>query len=215
MKIKKLGHCCFIVEAKGKRILTDPGAPDYSGLVGAEIGHIDAVLITHEHSDHLHIDSLKQILASNPSAMVVTNTAVGKLLDEAGIKYTKVENGEDLMIGDVNVSGFGDIHAEIYKEFGMVQNTGYMIDDLCYPGDSFNIPNTSKVDILALPVVGPWVLMKNAIEYAQKINPRIVFPVHDAIVKDFGKFVWFVPETILKESGIAFKKLEIGKEEEL
>ncbi len=214
MKIKKLGHCCFVAEpVAGVKIMTDPGAPDYAGAMDMEVG-LSAVVITHEHSDHFHIESLKKILDKNPNCIVITNTAVGKLLDEAGIKYNLVEEGQSFEVKGVPIKGFGNIHAEIYEDFARVQNTGYMIAGLCYPGDSFSYPD-SDVDILALPVVGPWVLMKNAIDYAKNIRPRIVFPVHDAIVKDFGKFVWFVPETILKDSGIPFKKLEIGKEEEL
>jgi L-ascorbate metabolism protein UlaG (beta-lactamase superfamily) len=26
MKIKKIGHCCLVIETNGKRIMTDPGS---------------------------------------------------------------------------------------------------------------------------------------------------------------------------------------------
>lgn len=212
MKIKKLGHCCFIAEPKsGVRIMTDPGA--FSELQNEE-KNINAVLITHEHQDHFHIDSLKKVLVNNPNAIVITNTAVGKLLDEVGIKYTKVEEGESYDLNGVNIFGFGNTHAEIYGEYGQVQNTGYMIGKLCYGGDAFHNPNM-EVDILALPVAGPWMRIKDAIDYAKNLKPRICFPVHDAIVSDFATFAWRIPEMILKESNILFKKLEIGKEEEI
>jgi len=212
MKIKKLGHCCFVAEPKeGVRIMTDPGA--FSILQIAE-KNIDVVLITHEHQDHLHVDLLKDVLKNNPEAMVITNTSVGNILDKNGIKYLKVEEGERYEIKGVTISGFGNVHAEIYEDFGKVQNTGYMIDDLCYAGDSFNYPD-ADVDILALPVAGPWMKISNAIDYAKNIHPRICFPVHDAIMQDFATFVWKIPETILGEDNILFKKLEIGKEEEI
>lgn len=212
MKVKKLGHCCFVAEPKdGVKIMTDPGA--FSTLQ-IEEKDINAILITHEHNDHLHIDSLKIVLANNPNAIVITNTAVGKILDKEGIVYTKIEEGERYGIGGVNIIGFGNTHAEIYREYGAVQNTGYMIDNLCYGGDSFNYPDTD-VDILALPVAGPWMKMKDAIDYAKNIRPRVCFPVHDAIMQDFATFTWRIPEKLLKEDNIDFKKLEIGKEEEI
>src|SRR3989344_1349024 len=127
MKIKKLGHCCLVVEANGKRVMTDPGS--YTTSQNAE-KNIDAVLITHEHYDHLHIDSLKKILANNPGAIVITNNSVGKLLDTEGIKYTIVEEGQDFEIENIKIKGFGNLHAEIYGSYGQVQNTGYMIDGL-------------------------------------------------------------------------------------
>jgi len=212
MKVTKLGHCCFVVEPKeGVRIMTDPGA--FSTMQN-EVKNISAVLITHEHQDHPHVDSLKKVLANNPSAIVITNTAVGNLLEEVGIKYIKIEEGQKYDLNTVNIAGFGNIHAEIYETYGRVQNTGYMIDSLCYPGDSFANPN-SKVDIVALPVTGPWMCIKDAIDYAKKINPRIVFPVHDSHIHDWASFIWRVPENLLKEVGIGFKKLELGKEENL
>src|ERR1044072_7550990 len=78
MKITKFGHCCLRIEEKGLVILTDPGT--YSSLQDEATG-IDIVLITHEHADHLHIDSLQKVLTHNPGVRVVCNSAVAKLLD--------------------------------------------------------------------------------------------------------------------------------------
>ena len=212
MKIKKIGHCCFIAEPKeGVRVMTDPGA--FSTLQ-VEEKNISAILFTHEHQDHFHLDSLKKVLENNPSAMVITNTAVGKLLEEAGITYTKIEEGQSYDLNGVKIIGFGNLHAEIYNTYGQVQNTGYMIEDLCYPGDAFQYPD-ARVDILALPVTGPWMRIKDAINYAKNIKPRIVFPVHDAHIQEWASFIWRVPENLLKEDNIEFKKLDLGKEEEL
>ena len=211
MKIKKLGHCCLVIEIDGKRIMTDPGAYTIEGQTKEQ--NIGLILITHEHQDHLHIDSLKKVLENNPNVIVVTNTSVGKLLDGANIKYIKIEDGQKYDFDGVSVVGFGSKHAEIYGAYGQVQNTGYMIDSFCYPGDSFSNPNF-KVDILALPVTGPWMRIKDAIDYAKMIKPRIVFPVHDAHIHDWATFIWRVPENLLKEVGISFKKIELNKEEE-
>ena len=214
MKIKKLGHCCMVLEPKaGVRIMTDPGAPDYSG-VSTDERNINLVLFTHGHSDHLHIDSLKEIIKNNPGVIVITNTSVGKLLDAEQISYTKVEDGESYDFQGLKIIGFGDKHAEIYEEFGQVQNTGYMIDAFCYPGDSFSLPNV-PVDILALPVIAPWMRIREAIDYAKKIHPRVAFPVHDAVLKEFAKFIYTIPEHFLSKENISFKKLELGKEEDL
>lgn len=203
----------MVLEINGKRIMTDPSNSDYGGDSISETG-LSAILITHEHGDHLHIETLKEVLKNNPEAIVISNTSVGKLLTEAGIAFTKVEDGEDYMLYDILIKGFGDKHAQIYEDYGQVQNTGYMINEFCYPGDSFNMPPT-KVDILALPVLGPWMKMKDAIDYAKELKPRIVFPVHDATLKPFATFIYGIPQHFLSQVGIEFKKLEIGKEEDL
>jgi len=212
MKIKKLGHSCFVAEPKeGVYVMTDPGA--FSPM-SAEAKNISAILITHEHQDHMHIETLKKVLENNPDAVVITNTAVGKFLDEAGIKYIKIEEGQKYNLNGVNIAGFGNIHAEIYPTIGPFQNTGYMIDNLCCPGDSLNYPD-ADVDILALPVVAPWMRLKDSVDYAKNVNPRIVFPVHDAILHDWVTFIFQTTENLLKGFGIEFKKLELGKKEDL
>ena len=107
MKIKKLGHCCLVIEVNGKRVMTDPGS--YTASQNEE-RNISAVLVTHEHADHLHIDSLKKILGVNPDAIVITNTSVGKLLDEEGIKSSWANTSNDnirlLVYGLANVKYF-------------------------------------------------------------------------------------------------------------
>lgn len=191
--------------------MTDPGA--YSPLA-CEAKNISAVLITHEHQDHMHIETLKKVLGNNPEAIVITNTEVSKHLEEAGIKYIKVENGQKYDLKGVSVVGFGNTHAEIYPTIGPFQNTGYMIDDLCHPGDALEIPN-SGVGIIALPIIGPWMRLKDAIDYAKTLKPKVVFPIHDATLQDWATFVSGTTEKLLKDAGIEFKKLELGKEEDL
>jgi len=212
MKIKKLGHCCFVLEAKeGVRIMTDPGT--FSTLQNSEMG-VDLIVITHEHADHLHIESLRKIFVNNPNIPIITNGSVGKILDGEKISYIKVEEGGSYDFKGVKITGFGNTHAEIYGAYGRVQNTGFMINSFCFPGDSFNFPE-QKVDILALPVAGPWMRAKDAIDYAKKVMPRIAIPMHDAILSNLATFVPKLVGRFLSESGIEFKEIELGKEENL
>ncbi len=213
MKIKKLGHCCLVAEVNGKRVMTDPGS--YSTLQNDE-KNVDLIVITHEHSDHLHIESLKTILKNNPEVKIVTNSSVGKLLSVEGISFDVLEEGNSGEYMGVYLEAHGNMHHEIYKEFGLVQNTGYFIGhDLFYPGDAFINPN-KKVDVLALPIAGPWMYLKEAIEYAFELKPRICFPVHDGMIeKDKPGPIYRLPENVLPQNGILFKNLEISKEEDL
>ncbi len=150
MKITKLGHCCMLIEIDSLRILTDPGG--WSSFKQDNLRAIDLVLITHEHADHLHLESLKKILENNPNSQIITNTSVGKLLTESLIMHEKIEDGESNEFSGVNIEGFGTTHEEIYGEFGLVQNTGYFVGNkFFYPGDSFTNPG-KEIEVLALPV---------------------------------------------------------------
>lgn len=189
------------------RIMTDPG--NFSTLQTEEKG-IDYVFITHEHQDHFHLDSLKKVISSNPEVKIVTNKGVGKLLDEANIPYEVLEHGGVKDFSGMTVEGHGENHATIYKELGLVQNTGYFFANrFFYPGDAFYVLG-KPVEVLALPVSGPWMRVSEAIDYAKEIKPKVAFPVHDGMLNEFGKPNYALPGKLLPPDGIKFEVIDVG-----
>lgn len=183
MKITKLGHCCLVIEEQGVFLLTDPGA--YSTKQRDARG-VDAILITHEHADHLHLESLKVALRNNPKARVITNTAVNAILSKEHIPSEIVGDGQKTEVKGLMIEGFGTEHAKVFEGKPDVENTGYFVGNkLFYPGDSFYKPG-KHADILALPVGGPWMKISEALMYAKEMKPRVCFPVHGALFNDFG-----------------------------
>lgn len=213
MRLTKFGHCCLLIEENGVRVLTDPGT--YT-TAQDEIKNIDVVLITHEHQDHFHIPSVKKILENNPNAIIITNSSVANLLKGNGIENVKiVDDGKSIGIKNLNFEAFGKDHAVIYKEMGLVENTGYFIGPrLFYPGDAFYDPK-KKVEILATPFAGPWMKISEAIEYVLKLKPKKCFPVHDGGLNPSGQgFSRRVAPLLFEKEGIEFISLEIDKETE-
>lgn len=212
MKITKLGHCCLLIEIRGVRFLTDPG--NYTTAQNTVTG-IHYVVISHEHTDHLHVESLKIVLQNNPKAKVICNSSVGRKLEAESIKFTLVADGDSLDLNGVNVSGRGLKHAPIYKDYEQVENTGYLFDEkLFYPGDAFHNPGV-PVDILAFPVTGPWCTIGDAINYAIDVKPRVAFPVHDGNLMRQNGITVRLPNIELPKAGIKFVALELGKSTEL
>lgn len=205
MKITKLGHCCLLIETKGKRILTDPGS--YTVETHSKLTNIDYLLFTHEHQDHYHLESLKVILENNPQALVYTNNSVSELLDKEGIKHTQVNNGDSIKLGEISVLGIGEKHAQMHGTIPLSSNLGFFIDErLWYPGDAFTDPKR-PVEILALPVSGPWMKISEAIDYALELKPKIAFPVHDGT--RFGS-AHALPLKILPTQNIEFVPMVEG-----
>jgi L-ascorbate metabolism protein UlaG (beta-lactamase superfamily) len=210
MKITKIGHCCLVIEENGVKIMTDPG--NFS-TGQDEVTAIHAVLITHEHADHLHIESLKKVLANNPTARVITNNAVSEILKKENIACDIVGHKDETDVNGLLVQGFGDTHAEIYITVPSVENTGYMIGGkLFYPGDAFYDPGC-PVHTLALPVAGPWMKISDAIEYARTVHPKVCFPVHDGMYKDPSRFQQ-IPAMILEKVDINFVLMAEGETKE-
>lgn len=235
MNIKKIGHCCLLIktdatgpEGQPLTVLTDPGM---FSTAQNELTGIDIVLITHEHADHLHIESLDQVLKNNPQAIVITNSAVSKILNEKGVAsgHEILEGTASMMTGGLHIQACDGKHEEIFEEIGQVQNTGYLIGGrLFYPGDSFAVPNFLSeagqnglnqsgekvpVEILALPVAGPWCKVSDAIRYALAVAPKYVIPVHDGqLVGERIGGSHKIPEMVLGQHGIEFVGLKDGEE---
>lgn len=139
MKIRKIGHCCLLIETDaGKRVLTDPGS--FSTGQNEATG-VDLIVITHEHADHLHVESLKAVLAGNPAARVVANSAVGAILAAEGIACQILEGEASAEVSGVPLEAHDARHEEIFGEMGQVQNTGFFIAGrLFYPGEPSPFP---------------------------------------------------------------------------
>ncbi len=208
MKITKFGHCCLLIEQKGLRMITDPGI--YSTIQN-EIKDLDLVLFTHEHADHFHLESLKKILENNSNIKIIANKSVAEILEKENISFNLIKDGDKIEERGVLIEGFGERHAVMHSSIPASLNTGFFIDNIFfYPGDSFTDPN-KQVEILALPVAGPWMKLSEAIDYAIEINPKVCFPVHDGILKSPGVSN-SLPLKILSDRGINFCVPEIGEE---
>ena len=208
MTITKFGHCCILIEVKEKRILVDPGR---FSTGQNQLTDIDIVLITHEHADHCHTESVLQIAANNPDVIIVTNTSVATLLQSLEIEAHVIEGRDRANVADVSLEAFDGEHVEIFEEFGLVQNTGYLVEDhFFFPGDAYTVPN-KQVKVLALPVSGPWCKIADAIRYALMVKPAVAFPVHDATLNEAGQAVTYPHfERELSKASIEFLVLESG-----
>ncbi len=209
MKITKYGHCCLLVEEKGVRLLTDPGA--FTADTHTNLTALDVILYTHEHADHFHLDSLRLLRQNNPGAIVICNEGVSSFLEAEGIPHTKIINDTHEYNG-VTITGISGEHEEIYPTIPRIQNTGYLIaQKLWYPGDSFVNPGM-PVDVLALPVAGPWLKLSEALDYAVMLKPQKVLYVHDWILSPSGQSVTErVAKSILSAYPISLFSLTLGE----
>jgi len=180
MRITKLGHSCLHVTDGDASILIDPGAysAGFEGLTG-----LTAILVTHQHTDHLDQNRLPALLAANPSTAVYADAGSAPIVESAGFAVTTVKPGDEFDVG-TSVSVHGGDHAVIHTDVPVVPNAAYLISGrLLHPGDSFTTLEL-PVEVLALPAAAPWMALKEGIEYFREVAPQVAFPIHDRILAD-------------------------------
>lgn len=191
MRITHLGHACVLVEAAGSRILIDPGA--FSGL-WHDVTGLDAVLVTHQHPDHVDPEHAPRLLERNPQAAVRTVDDVHEAVELP--RAQAVTPGETFSVGSVEVEAVGGSHAVIHEDIPRIHNIGYLLRAsgepvFFHPGDALDTA-PAGVEILALPIMGPWAAMKEQVEFVRALGaggqvPRVSIPVHDELLSDRGR----------------------------
>ncbi|MEK7601934.1 MAG: MBL fold metallo-hydrolase [Patescibacteria group bacterium] len=207
MKVTKYGHACVLIEQGTVRILIDPGM--WSSVPA--LTELDVVLITHEHFDHIDIETIETLVEQNPNVVIFTNDQVGKILKEKKLSYTRLQDGDTTEVQGIVVQGIGTKHDIVYGPSSPCENTGYLINnEFFFPGDALSVVPTTQVRVLALPTGGPWMKFSEAIDYAKKLKPALVFPVHDALYTEEVRrgLVPRVIGTHLESAGIVFKDLK-------
>ena len=183
MRFTKLGHSCVRLEKDGGVLVIDPGswsdAP--AALEGAH-----AVMVTHEHPDHLDADAIRAALSADPDLSLWANSSVGAQFSEFGDRVHEVGHGDALEVAGFSVHVYGVDHALIYPEIPLVLNTGFLVDgELFHPGDSFTIPE-DPVATLLVPLTAPWQKAAEMIDYFRAVAPARGYAIHDAILNDNG-----------------------------
>lgn len=208
MRITKLGHSCLHVQDGQADLLIDPGgfSAGFEELTG-----LTAVLITHQHADHLDPARLPALLAANPSARVYTEEGSTAQLADLGIDAVTVHEGDTLddAVG-TEITVHGRDHAIIHRDLPGVGNTAFLIGGrLLHPGDALLVPDVD-VEILALPVAAPWMALKEAIDYLRAVDAKIAFPIHDATLAPAALGMYYGRFEAMGPAGARWLALENG-----
>lgn len=179
MKITKYTHACVRLERDGRVLVIDPGTwSEPAALAGA-----DAVLVTHEHTDHIDVFRLAGF--GIPVYAPADARIVGRELTR-GLEITPVRAGEEFTAAGFRVRTAGGRHALIHGGQPDCANLGYLVDDLVYhPGDSLDPPG-QPVQTLLVPAQASWLKLAEAIDFVWTVAPDRVFPIHDAQVNERG-----------------------------
>lgn len=179
------GNCTYI-ESATHRIMVDAGLSGKRiealfSQIDRKVSDVDAILVTHEHKDHIHgvgVLSRKYNIPiyANKRTWSAMENMIGKIAEE---NRQYIEPDKLVSIGDIDVLSFNVSHDAIQpqfyafqkakKQFVMLTDTGYVSDRL-----------RSQ--------------LKNASAYLIESN-------HEIELLRYGKYPWSVKQRILGDKG--------------
>jgi L-ascorbate metabolism protein UlaG (beta-lactamase superfamily) len=183
MRFTKLGHSCVRLEKDGAVLVIDPGT--FTDAAAALAGAA-AVLVTHEHPDHLDADAIRAALRTDPELTLWANPSVTAQFGEFGDRVHETRHGDALSAAGFSVHVYGEEHALIHRDIPLVLNNGFLVEgEVFHPGDSYTIPE-EPVGTLLLPISAPWLKAGEMIDYFRAVGPARGYAIHDAILNEGG-----------------------------
>ncbi len=183
MRVTKFTHACVRIEAAGKAITIDPGSFSERDSVEG----VAAVLVTHQHPDHLSIENLR-----TTDAPIFTVDAVAEQITteapDVAERVTVIAPGEEFDAG-LPVRAVGEWHAVIHEEIPRIHNCGYLVSaeesTVYHPGDAFTLPERT-IDLLLAPVCASWSKTSEVIDFVRAVGAPRSAAIHDLVFSDFG-----------------------------
>ncbi len=182
LEITFVGHGSLMFAFGGKTIHVDPfgRVADYTKLPKA-----DAVLITHDHFDHLDAAALA-LIRTPRTEVVVAPVCAGKVEGAAVLK-----NGEERVVAGIPVKAVPAYNIVHKRPDGAPfhpqgEGNGYILTlgrtRVYVAGDTENTPEMKAltgIDVAFLPMNVPYTMTPEMVaDAARAMKPRILYPYH-------------------------------------
>ena len=222
-----LGQAGFVIDGGGRRVVVDPYlsnslAEKYRGktfdhvrempppVAAGAIFHVDAVLATHAHTDHLDPGTLPALLAANPDArLIVPRSALSLSAERSGRAETTiigVDAFESLDLDGLTVTAMRAAHEEIeldavghHRFLGLAITLGgarilHTGDTIPFAGQADEVGALAP-DVILAPVNGRDGVRREAgvpgnMTAAEALDLARATGVRDVVAHHFGMFAF-------------------------
>ncbi len=185
-----LGQSGFLIAQNGRALVLDPYLSEsltrkYAGTpkphvrltervvdpaaLGA-LGVIDVITSSHQHTDHLDVETLQAILSANPQARLVLPAAIRefateRLGQEATARFVELDDGKSAWVEEIEFHGIAAAHNAVERDdLGRCRFLGYVVQwngaTFYHSGDTLwhdaLVPalRRFKIDLAFLPING-------------------------------------------------------------
>jgi L-ascorbate metabolism protein UlaG (beta-lactamase superfamily) len=183
VQLTKYSHSCVRIDDGDRALVLDPGM---FSEVNAALDGAAAVLITHEHPDHIDLDELRAAARRDSQLCIWAPRPVADAL-QVGDQVTVAEPGQAFEAAGFAVRTFGGQHALIHPTIPVVPNVGYLVEGAVYhPGDALLVPPV-PVEVLLAPIHAPWSKTAEVIDFVVAVRAPRVIGIHDALLTEAGR----------------------------
>jgi L-ascorbate metabolism protein UlaG (beta-lactamase superfamily) len=191
------GYSGVTVKTPTKTLVVDPADIDPNVFKA-----VDAILVTHEHSDHLDEGIIREVHKRTDCLVAADSTSAKRLKDAvSGDKLFEMRMGKETKLGNVSVRAESFKHPAITpvsylittEDRVKVYHTG---DSLPHP-DMKHVGDRSPPDIVFCTVGAPALgaSPQSGLEIVRMVKPKMAVPYH-APIADLQKFA----ELLAKET---------------
>lgn len=193
------GHATVVLDVGGRRIVTDPVLGRHvqhfirarQGVSAADLGTVDAALISHLHHDHLDLASLRRI--GRETLMICPAGAEGLLERKGFTNVVPLARGESTTVGAAEVRAVEAVHdADRALSRVVADPIGYVIEStssVYFAGDTDLFDGMERIgngiDVALVPIWG-WgptlgdghLSPESAATAVRALSPRLAVPIH-------------------------------------
>lgn len=207
----------ILVEEADKRILIDTSPDLREQLLASETSHLDAVLYTHSHADHLNgIDDLREVNRAMKAPIPVYGS--DETLADIALRFDYVFRPLDLtkdtiykpwlipnaVEGPFTAAGIEVISFD--QDHGYSRTTGYRIGDMAYSTDVTELPEASMEQLGGLDL---WIVgclldiphathahVDKALAWRERLKPRHMVITHMSPRLDYQTLANSLPKGV-------------------
>lgn len=220
-----------IADNGSKTVVVVDTGPDFrEQMISAGVTHIDGVVYTHPHADHIHgIDDLRTYVVDQKSEMnIYANQLTLDRLYEGfsycfktpeGSSYPPILLANEIRAGEeFSINGAaGEINLQVISQIhGDIESLGFRIGDVAYCTDVSDFPEGSEaylqnLDVLIIDALqyrshASHFSLDEALEWAERLAPKRVILTHMHVPLDYDAVMKATPDYVEPAyDGLAFE----------
>jgi len=177
-----LGDSAFVLKTINHAIIVDPAAKVSPDAVRA-LGKVNAILITHEHSDHFAASATLEVYRASDAVVVANKGAYEslKVSIQRTDKLIELEPGETTAIDGIIVEAIASNHSGLSPVMYVISMDNITILHASDSGFSPSLEKyAGKIDIALLPTgsPSPTASPSQAFKMTATLRPKKVIPMH-------------------------------------